>query len=387
LGRVKWPLIDKPQPQTNNMDLDVKKAIKELLFENPSVIIPGLGAFTSTPEHATVDYVQGVVQPPSKKLGFNPNLVINDGLLVHHLQQSNLVTFQEAGDAVSRYVDNVKLALERREIVEIPQVGRLYKDYEQKIRFMPESTNFNASTFGLPTISFSPVTRERKVEAPASEAVPAATAAAAVAKNTQVKGTEAPPPPGAANQKAPGAFAWSQNLLPWLVLLSAVVLATSIYLIFSGGNDSTASLPPVDKERLNVKPKVEEEPVADATPPTTDAATEAPQQQEAPPAQAPAAAAGEAAPNKATSEPPAPSNSQSVYIVIHSFGVQANATKFAQTLTRDGFSPEIRKVGNLQRVGVVFPYKSQQDIADQITLLGKKYKAQPKTEQELNELQ
>ncbi len=361
------------------MNLDVGKAIKELLFENPSVIVPGLGGFTSTPEHATVDYVQGVVLPPSKKLDFNPNLVINDGMLVHHLQQSNVITFQEAGEAVSRFVDNVKQALERREIVEIPQVGRLYKDYEQKIRFMPEGTNFNATTFGLPTIQFSPVTRERRVETPASEASPVA----AVTKPAQGKAAPPPPPPLAEEKKA-SAFAWSQNLMPWLVLLSAVVLAASIYLIFSGENPSAANLP-VDKERLNVKPKVEEDaPIAESTEPESNTAIPA-APAETPSTKTPATTSE--TPQTKTTEPPSANNSQSVYIVIHSFGVQSNATKFAQALTRDGYSPEIRKVGNLQRVGIVFPYKSQQDIRDQINLLGKKYKAQPKTEQELNELE
>ena len=92
------------------MNIDVAKAIKELLYTNEAVILPGLGGFTGSPVSAVVDYVQGSVQPPSRKLEFNPNLVINDGILVNHIQKSEVITAQEATVAIDNYVNRQNMA-------------------------------------------------------------------------------------------------------------------------------------------------------------------------------------------------------------------------------------------------------------------------------------
>lgn len=351
------------------MNMEVGKAIKELLFEHPAVIVPGLGGFTSVPSPSTVDYVQGVVLPPSKKLEFNPNLVVNDGILINHIQKSLTVTSREAGEIVATYVEEVKQALEKREIVEIAQVGRLYKDYEHKIRFMPEGENFNAESFGLPAVHFTPLVKER----------PAATGAASVAtatmpppvapgvKNTTstaVPGADVPPPSYNAGSS------WVQRILPWLVLLAAILLAVSIYFIF-GGKDDTEG--PVAKERLNVKPQTEDD-VAEANGETS---TELVPDQ-TPPAAVQKPPAGELQ----TNQPP---GDRQTYIVVHSFGVRKNATNFARQLSEAGYAPETQQVGELYRVGVIIPSGSETDIEEMKNELGKKFKAKPKTEKELDE--
>ena len=378
------------------MKIDIGKAIRELLFDQQAVIVPGLGGFTSTPNAATVDYVQGVVLPPSKKLEFNPNLVINDGVLVHHIQKSDTVTFQEAGEAVDRFVEEVKQALERREIIEISQVGRLYRDYEHKIRFLPEGANFNADAFGLPPVQFSPLVKERPKEtpgpgaktAPAAAPPPAVTrpanATAPAVPVTATQDTTAAPPP-VVETKTSGR--WLQKMLPWLVLLSAVVLATSIYLMF-GGNNKTDN-PPVDKERINVKPQPDEESGAgsseekaiartEETTPSTKGKSDAPAKSQA----APEKSVPENVDTETDTYEP---GKQKIFMVVHSFGVKENAAKFARTLSEEGYSPETKKVGTLYRVGVVFPYSNQQDIETMRKELARKYKAGPKTEKELQE--
>jgi hypothetical protein len=372
------------------MKIDIGKAIRELLFDQQAVIVPGLGGFTSSPGSATVDYVQGVILPPAKKLEFNPNLVINDGVLVHHIQKAETITFQEAGEAVDRFVDDVKQALERREIIEIQEVGRLYKDYEHKIRFLPEGTNFNADAFGLPTVQFSPLAKERPKEAsrpgvkktpvtPVAvtepQAVPVATSDAVV--------TNTPP----VTTKPLTSMGWLQKMLPWLVLLTAVVIATSLFLMFGMG-DKTNN-PPAGKERINVKPQPDKEasveedsekPAAGGTKPeplTETKSQTSPQTQAVPEKSVPE--------NVDIERDASPSGLQQIYLVVHSFGSKENATRFARTLSEDGYSPETKKVGNLYRVGVVFSYDNKQDIESMRKELARKYKAGPKTEKEMEE--
>ena len=67
----------------------------------------------------------------------------------------------------------VKAAIERREIVVFPKVGRLYKDYEQNLQFLADNTNFNVDSFGLPDVQFYPITQSSEKVVKAVESVQA----------------------------------------------------------------------------------------------------------------------------------------------------------------------------------------------------------------------
>jgi cell division septation protein DedD len=360
------------------MSTDVSKAIHELLFEKNAVIVPGLGGFTSMPTPATVDYVQDIITPPAAKLDFNPNLVLNDGVLVQYLQKTNISTYQEAENMVERFVANVRETLERREIFEIPKVGRLYQDYEQKIRFMPEGTNFNASSFGLPIVEFQPLVKEKpksmttppkQVSAAEAEFLESEQAAAASAAAAAV----ADQPPGSLTMK----------MLPWLVLLLAILLALGIYAIFGGQKDKAIADQPDAVERVNVKPSLPEE--SNTTSSTSGASTAtqqpgAPAQKSTPPTET---TVPDGADTEADKYEP---TKNTLYMVVHSFGVKSNATNFARKLTEDGYATETRKNGKLYRVGVSFAYSTNADIEKMRSELAKKYQAGPKTEKELEEM-
>ncbi len=368
------------------MTTDVNKAIQELLFEQTAVIVPGLGGFTSVPVPATVDYVQDIVTPPASKLDFNPNLVLNDGVLVQFLQKSNLSTYQEAEALVDKYVNAVRGTLERREIYEIPKVGRLYQDYEQKIRFMPEGTNFNADSFGLPTVEFQPLVKE-KPRVMQTQPKPATEAAAEEAN---------PIVPEAEETQT----SMLMKVIPWIVLLAAILIALALYKIFGGGPSKPIAEIPQATERINVKPTLpaakEEAETSAAEAPSEDSPSKP--NEDAPAVSQPAIAeqpkptkpqTDQQVPTEKPTPAPkkaeeAPSQSGKHYLVVHSFGKQGNATKFAATLKGDGYETRTKKYGNLYRVGVVFDTEAA--LQKERAILANKYKAGPKTEKELEEL-
>lgn len=354
------------------MSIDVGKAISELLFEHQTVIVPGLGGFTTSPEPATVDYVQGVVTPPAKKIEFNPNLVLNDGVLVGHIQKRDVVTAQQAKEAMEAYVNELKAALERREIIEIPNVGRIYRDYEQKLKFMPEGTNFEANAFGLPGVKFAPVNRVKEAPtssaakpAPASRAKAAkvenvATAAAASAKATAKKTTAASPN-------------WLNKLLPVLIALAVILLMVSLFFILREGKNPDRPVADAQPEKLNVNPpspSVDEGEKAAGENASTGEKNGGEGTSET--------GAGNGAADVKTTPPPAAVTKDS-FIVIHSFGVVANAKKFERKLKKDGFgSARSTKQNGLYRVGVQFEHHTQKELDDMVARLGKKYKSTPR---------
>ena len=143
------------------MNIDITPYIKELLFENNSLVVPGFGALTLKYSPSTIDHVQGLLNPPTKSINFDGNLVVNDGKLVDIIQQKHQVSTEKANQQIARFVSIMKDQLNRREMVNIAGVGRLYKDFENNIQFIPDSTNFNKEAFGLPTVNFYPILRDK----------------------------------------------------------------------------------------------------------------------------------------------------------------------------------------------------------------------------------
>jgi len=143
------------------MNIDITPYIKELLFENNSLVIPGFGALTLKYAPSTIDHVQGLLNPPTKSIQFDKNLVVNDGKLIDIIQQKHQVTTEEANRQIAKFVSIMKDQLDRREMVNIAGVGRLYKDFESNVQFIPDSTNFNKEAFGLPTVNFYPILRDK----------------------------------------------------------------------------------------------------------------------------------------------------------------------------------------------------------------------------------
>lgn len=152
------------------MQIDIPAHIEKLLFLHDALVIPGFGGFTATRTPASTDYVGGTVSPPSKTLAFSENLTIDDGLLTADIADAHGISTEDASRSVEEFVEKMRNLLDQREIVTLPGVGRLYKNYVQKIQFLPDATNFNAGSYGLPPLQFSPIARSREVEQGAGSA-------------------------------------------------------------------------------------------------------------------------------------------------------------------------------------------------------------------------
>ena len=121
----------------------IEQAIKELLYEHDNVILPRLGGFTKQHKPAGFDYIQGKISPPSTALTFNENLVIDDGILVDYYQKKTGLPIDITKKHIAEYVDVSIATLNRKEVVSIPEVGRIMKDYEMKSKFISHQLNFN----------------------------------------------------------------------------------------------------------------------------------------------------------------------------------------------------------------------------------------------------
>jgi len=323
------------------MDIDVGACLSALLYEQDTVSIPGLGSLVGQYKPAAIEHVQGKISPPSKEWTFNANLAVNDGLLINSLMQKRQLSYAEAEKLVEDYVTQVKSALDRREIFIIPEVGRLYRDFEQQLRFLPDNTNFNPDSFGLPTVQFYPVLRsQRTQEPPAPELQPSR------------------------NLKR-SAQNWFRQYAKIAAAIGSIALLTSLYLLLRPGAEVPESpiaeaLPP---SRVNVSPSSEAE--------TIDAPAELPealgQDEDNDPDET-----GTNTENDTESITMAPEQKYAT-IVIGAFSNADNVKRLIARLFESGYEPFTDKKGRLTQVSVQMAYENESELRDALQKIRNKF--------------
>ncbi len=321
------------------MGVDIKKHIGTILYERDSLIIPDLGGFVTSYKTADFDYVQGLIQPPSKKISFNKNLLINDGVLINSLQESLGLNVEEAKKCVNDFVNRTIEMLNNKEIIFFPGIGRLYKDYENNLKFLQDNTNYYTQSFALPVLQFYPILRAK----------PASYAATDIVNQPQ------------AASKPFNARRTAAALAPYALV--ALIVVSSILYFRSGSGTAELAAGPVkiadslvnqkpSKEHLSVfeglknkivKPKSEEvvelEPVEvlDETE-ATESATFSPQTKEC-------------------------------IIIIGAFGKKSGVEKRVGEIIDLGYSVYQDKKGSLTRVGIQFAYQNDSEIREKLNAM------------------
>lgn len=342
------------------MQIDIAPHIEKLLFEHDTVIIPSFGGFTATKLAAGVDYTGGTVSPPAKTLVFNENLTIDDGILAHEIARSNGVSAGEARDAIQQFVEKTQSQLGQREIVNLPGVGRLYKNYVQKIQFLPDATNFSPDAFGLPPLQFSPIARSREV---AEHQSPAPTAApASEIKTPATPVPTLPPAPVYPSESAvlppkPGA----SLLIPMLVTLLVCCILAGGYWLWQRKNALAA-----EKEREKTEENIPAVPEKESRK-SEELALNSAKSRPAPP---PAEKVEPVKSNVKPKEAPLNTGDHQCILVIGLFKDKSNIQRLLKTLQEEGFKTYQQTAKNgAQQIGVQFAYDDASEIQEYILAL------------------
>ncbi|MCB0706319.1 MAG: SPOR domain-containing protein [Saprospiraceae bacterium] len=321
--------------------IDVAECIGELLYERDAVIVPGLGAFASTYQKAGIDHVQGLLHPPSKEVGFNDNLSMNDGVLMHYIQQKFHTGQEEAKQAVEEFVEKTRKSLDNREIVVFPKIGRLYLDFEQQFKFLQDNTNFNSDSFGLPTVHFYPVVRYQKTGAREIRTA----AVTESLRNSLSGGSE-------------GIIGLFQRSMPWVILLSIAIITISIYFINRDPEIASSPREEVPADRVNISPTrlpVEDETiVVDEPEPIEDRAMVTPP------------VADRKDPELDTEAPTIDPGTDSGVIIIGAFGDIKNAEKLIQKVYEAGYDAYSDRKGKSTRVGVRVLFNNRDELEEKL---------------------
>ena len=141
------------------MNLD--QYISELLYRYECVIIPEFGALLTQRKSAYVLAHSNTFYPPSCKISFNRQLVVNDGLLANHIAQTDGISYSEALSRIQHTVAEIKILLEQRKKVRLAYIGDFYVAEEDTLQFEPlTDINYLTESFGLSDFVSGSITRQ-----------------------------------------------------------------------------------------------------------------------------------------------------------------------------------------------------------------------------------
>lgn len=139
----------------DNLSMDIENRLIELLYFKDCVVVPGFGGFVSQYIPARIKEETQTFIPPSKEIGFNKNLIQDDGLLSAYLANYNKITVSEARVLIDRYIDQLRKKLSAGEQVFITSIG--YFNYTRTGELIFSATkdiNFLAESYGLSSFHY-----------------------------------------------------------------------------------------------------------------------------------------------------------------------------------------------------------------------------------------
>ena len=113
--------------------IELSRHIEALLLRHDCVIVPGLGGFVTQYVPAHCDDEGGLFLPPKRIVGFNPDLTLNDGLLVQSFMKTYDASYPEAQRMIENAVADLKARTQKDGDAELKGIGtltlNLYGDY------------------------------------------------------------------------------------------------------------------------------------------------------------------------------------------------------------------------------------------------------------------
>lgn len=141
--------------------IELERHIEILLLSNDCVIVPDLGGFMAHHVDAHYDETDGMFVPPIRTLGFNPQLKMNDSLLVQSYIEAYDISYPEALRRIESEVAELRSHLETAGQYELNDIGLLRLNSEGKLEFEPcEAGILTPELYGLSSFEMAPLTEE-----------------------------------------------------------------------------------------------------------------------------------------------------------------------------------------------------------------------------------
>ena len=135
--------------------IQIQRHIEILLLSHDCVIVPGFGGFIAHHVDAHYDQDDRLWLPPYRTLGFNPQLTLNDSLLVQSYVEAYDMSYPDALRQIESEVEELKGILHTEGEYEMDGVGTLSVNIDGNYESEPcEAGILSPEVYGLADFSF-----------------------------------------------------------------------------------------------------------------------------------------------------------------------------------------------------------------------------------------
>ncbi|MBO4483014.1 MAG: SPOR domain-containing protein [Prevotella sp.] len=117
--------------------VELAKHIEILLLNNDCVIVPGFGGFMAHHVDAVYDKEENMFLPPSRTLGFNPRVLLNDHLLAQSYIEAYDISYPDAIKRIEAEVSEMRQAINNQGFFELPDIGVIQTNDDGNLEFEP----------------------------------------------------------------------------------------------------------------------------------------------------------------------------------------------------------------------------------------------------------
>lgn len=130
--------------------IELAQHIETLLLENDCVIVPGFGGFVAHYSPATRIKEENIFLPPTRTIGFNPQLKLNDGVLVQSYMSAYDTSFTDASRIVEKEVNEFIGLLHEEGKAHLDNIGEIHYNIYGNYEFVPYDYKITTpSLYGL----------------------------------------------------------------------------------------------------------------------------------------------------------------------------------------------------------------------------------------------
>lgn len=130
--------------------IELAQHIEVLLLENDCVIVPGFGGFVTHYAPATHVKEENLFLPPTRTIGFNPQLKLNDGVLVQSYMAVYDTSFADASRIVEKEVNEFISLLHEEGKAHLENIGEIHYNIYGNYEFIPYDYKLTTpSLYGL----------------------------------------------------------------------------------------------------------------------------------------------------------------------------------------------------------------------------------------------
>lgn len=130
--------------------IELAQHIETLLLENDCVIVPGFGGFVAHYSPATRIKEENIFLPPTRTIGFNPQLKLNDGVLVQSYMSAYDTSFADASRIVEKEVNEFIGLLHEEGKAHLDNIGEIHYNIYGNYEFVPYDYKITTpSLYGL----------------------------------------------------------------------------------------------------------------------------------------------------------------------------------------------------------------------------------------------